>query len=137
MADSKRRALVVDDDAIARKMLVFCLQKKDFACDTAIDGVQATDLLKNQDYDLVVTDLKMPNKHGHSLAIDLLAREPRPVIVIHTSVDDPRLTKDLMTRGVDDIVYKPTNYEQFAVKAKVLVDVRSDVPNEWWTRSVQ
>ncbi|MDA1053374.1 MAG: HDOD domain-containing protein [Planctomycetota bacterium] len=36
-------------------------------------------------------------------------------------MDDPRLTKDLISRGVDDIVYKPTNYAAFAAKVKGLV----------------
>ena len=66
----------------------------------------------------------MPNKHGHALAVELIARENAPVIVVHSSVDDPRLAKDLMTRGVDDIVYKPANYAAFAAKTKALVQRR-------------
>jgi len=114
-------ALVVDDDAIARKMLAFALEQEGFCCDGAEDGVQADKKIAHKSYDLVVTDLKMPNKHGHTLAVDLLGMEPRPVIVIHTSMDDPRLTKDLMSRGVDDIMYKPVQPAAFAAKARGLV----------------
>lgn len=117
-------ALVVDDDAIARKMLAFALKQEGFRCDVAEDGVQAEMKIARKTYDLVVTDLKMPNKHGHSLAVDLLKMERRPVIVIHTSLDDPRLTKDLMSRGVDDIMYKPVQAAAFAAKAKSLVSRR-------------
>ena len=66
------QALVVDDDAIARKMLTFALEQEGFRCDGAEDGLQADAKIAQRAYDLVVTDLKMPNKHGHSLAVDLL-----------------------------------------------------------------
>ena len=118
------RALVVDDDPIARKTVKFALEQEDFCCDLAVDGEDALRQLCDNTYDLVVTDLRMPNKHGYSVCTELLERRPRPVIVVHSSVDEPRLTKDLMSRGVDDIVYKPTNYAAFAAKAKGLVDHR-------------
>ena len=121
MSTTDLRALVVDDDAIARKMLAFALEREGFSCDAAVDGLQAQAKIAQRSYDLVVTDLRMPNKHGHSLAKDLLQRESRPVIMIHTSVDDPRLTKDLMARGVDDIMYKPVQPAAFAAKARSLV----------------
>ncbi|MBC8872553.1 MAG: protein kinase [Planctomycetes bacterium] len=126
MGVTELQALVVDDDAIARKMLAFALEQEGFRCDSAEDGLQADAKIAQRAYDLVVTDLKMPNKHGHSLAVDLLGMERPPVIVIHTSVDDPRLTKDLMSRGVDDIMYKPVQPAAFAAKAKSLVSRRQN-----------
>ncbi len=118
------RALVVDDDAVVRRMVAFALQQEGFHCDTASDGEQALLRLSEQSYDLLVTDLRMPNKHGHALAVDVLADHLHPIIIVHSSVDDPRLTKDLILRGVDDVVYKPTNYAAFAVKASAMVTRR-------------
>ncbi len=66
----------------------------------------------------------MPKMHGHSLANELLTHESRPLIVIHSSFDDPRLIRELMIRGVDDFVNKPTNYTAFAVKVRVLAERR-------------
>ena len=85
------------------------------------DMAKNISLLKN----LVVIDLRMPTKHGHSLAVDLLGKENPPLIVIHTSCDDPRMTKDLMLRGVDDIVYKPANYPAFAAKLRGMAERRN------------
>lgn len=86
------------------------------------------DRIEETKYNLIVTDLCMPNKHGHALSVELLARErvSAPVIVVHTSVDDPRMTKDLLMRGVDDVVYKPTNYAAFAAKMRALVSRRKE-----------
>lgn len=128
------QALVVDDDAVARKTVAFALQREDFQCDLATDGEDAIRQMNRKNYDLVVTDLRMPNKNGHALTVELLARKPRSIIVVHSSIDVPDLARDLMLRGVDDIVYKPTNYAAFAAKAKGLVLhrqplLRTDAPN--------
>ena len=117
-------ALVVDDDAIVRRMVSFALTQEGFACDTAVDGADAITRMSKSRYDLVVTDLHMPNKNGHALSVNVLTDESRPVIIVHTSVDEPRLTRDLILRGVDDVIHKPTNYETFAIKARCLAKRR-------------
>ncbi|WP_372715984.1 HDOD domain-containing protein [Novipirellula sp.] len=118
------RAVVVDDDSIARKMMVFALQQEGFVCHSASDGEEALQLLEDRRYDLVVTDLIMPHKNGHALVVEMLGLSERPFIAVHTSVVVPAITKDLVNRGVDDIVFKPTDYAAFAAKMKVLVEKR-------------
>jgi HD-like signal output (HDOD) protein/FixJ family two-component response regulator len=120
------QALIVDDESISRKMMAFALTQEGFACDNAEDGDEAALLCRNHSYDLVVTDLIMPNRNGHTLVVDLLAGKARPVVIVHTSVDDSRITKDLLARGVDDVVYKPTNYKTLAARAAVLVGRRRE-----------
>lgn len=121
------RSLVVDDESISRQTVGFALIQEGFSCVYAADGEEALRRIAVEQFDLVVTDLRMPNKNGHVLAVQLLKQEKRPLIVVHSSVDDPRLTKDLLFRGVDDIVYKPTNYATFAAKMKSLVERRREV----------
>ena len=95
------KALVVDDDPIARRTVGYALGQENFSCAYAANGTDAMARLSGECFDLVVTDLRMPHKHGHQLATELLAGQQVPVIVVHSSIDDPRLTKDLMQRGVD------------------------------------
>ncbi|MDP6718469.1 MAG: HDOD domain-containing protein, partial [Pirellulaceae bacterium] len=92
-----------------------------FRCDGAADGNQALALADRTHYDAVVTDLRMPNKHGHALVVELLTRSHRPLIVVLTGIVEPRLAKDLVARGVDDIMFKPVEYELLAAKVKALV----------------
>ncbi len=117
-------ALVVDDDVVVRKMLTFALGKVGFNCLCSSDGADALTTLDSATFDLVITDLLMPKTHGHTLATELLELKERPIIVVHTSVIEPRLVKDLKLRGVDEIVFKPTDYTAFAVKMKELVEGR-------------
>jgi HD-like signal output (HDOD) protein/ActR/RegA family two-component response regulator len=115
------RALLVDDDPLVCRVLKFALQQEGFKCDVAADGDIAIERLQSETYELLVTDLKMPNKNGHSLVMEVIDKGMHPIIVVHTSVDEPKLTKDLIIRGVDDVIYKPTNYASFAAKARGMV----------------
>ncbi len=132
MSDSLYRALVVDDEPIARRTVMWALSNEGFNCTPATDGDDALEKAKHTQYDLVVTDLRMPNKHGHQLVTELLAgaTDYIPVMVVHSSVDEPRLIKDLMLRGIDDVVLKPTNYAAFAAKFKGLVIRRRSIRQE-------
>lgn len=123
MAEPIFRALVVDDEPVARRVVMYALSQEGFICDPAADGLEAMEKLAQTQYDLLVTDLLMPNRHGHALSTCVLEqrRNGLPVVVVHTTVDNPRLAKDLILRGVDDIVYKPAIYEAFAAKMRAMV----------------
>jgi DNA-binding response OmpR family regulator len=118
------QALIVDDEPISCKMMTFALTQEGFSCDAAKDGDEALLFCRHRDYDLVVTDLIMPNRNGHSLAVVLLADNAQRVVIVHTSVNEPRLIKDLLLRGVEEVVHKPTNYQALAKRAVALVAQR-------------
>ena len=121
------RALVVDDDVSVRRLTVRALNNEEFICDVAGDGNEGSQMAKRGDYDVVVTDLRMPNRNGHALAVELLERKERPLVVVLTGVIEPRLAKDLIVRGVDDIIWKPVVFNTFAAKVKSMVQRRKDV----------
>ena len=122
MSNAKEHCvLVVDDEPTVRKCLDLCLTREEFECQTAADGEEALSILEQSHFDVVITDLRMPNMHGHALARKLLEKPDRPVIVVLTAVDDPRMAKDLILRGVDDVMFKPVKFESFAAKVKALL----------------
>ena len=119
MSTQKFNALVVDDDAISRKTVGFNLEQEGFHCEYCTGAEDALKCLEKDRFDLVVTDLCMPKMHGHSLAVEVLSRPDRPLVVAHSGIEDPRMTRELISRGVDDVIYKPTNYAGFAAKVSV------------------
>ena len=125
MHERTYRALVVDDDEIVCEITVHGLEHEGFRCDVAHDGVKALEMVGNGHYDVVITDLQMPNGHGHALAVHLLQQEIRPLIIVLTGLVEPRLVKDLFARGVDDVVWKPVMYEAFAAKITSLLRRRA------------
>ena len=106
MSAAPFQALIVDDEMIARRMVMWALSNEDFRCTPAVDGADALEKIKHTDYDLIVTDLRMPNMDGHAMVVELMANSTRhvPMIVAHSSLEDPVMTKDLMIRGVDDVI---------------------------------
>lgn len=121
-------ALIVDDDDVVRKMLTFALEKVGFCCLASRDGADASATLAGGTFDLVITDLIMPKTDGHALALQMLESPERPIIVVHTSLLEPKIAKDLTLRGVDEVVYKPTDYRSFAERMKRLVEAKKSVP---------
>lgn len=116
------RALVVDDEAPLRMLIVRALTMQQIGCDQAEDGAVALGKLDENRYDIVVTDLRMPNRHGHSLCQAILERPDRPLVVVVTGLAEPRLIADLKARGVDAIFEKPFNLPSFAGKIREMLD---------------
>lgn len=118
------RALVVDDEPIVRQATMRALSGEQFNCESATNGREASELVKQSHYDLVVSDLRMPEQNGHALAIELLTQSPRPIILVLTGGLEAALVEDLLSRGVDDVLFKPVDFHVFAKRALALVEMR-------------
>lgn len=118
------RALIVDDEPSVRQAVMRALNRSGFTCDAAADGRTAIEMVNQSCFDVVVTDLRMPEANGHKLAADLLEMPTRPAIVVLTGVLEPKLSDDLWARGVDDIQYKPVDFGLLAMKIRRIVDRR-------------
>ncbi len=128
MNDSPFQVLVVDDEAAVRELTIRALDDAGFECEPAINGEQALKMIEMKEYAAVVTDLRMPNLHGHALAVNLLAREHRPLIYVVTGVIEPKLARDLLSRGVDDIFFKPVDHQMLAVKIAARLAAKGNRP---------
>ncbi len=98
------------------------LEASGFACEAAADGAEALQRFHSGHHQLVVTDLRMPNMNGHQLATELLSISPRPRVVVFTGVMEPAIVRDLMVRGVDDVITKPCDVKVFATKMTALFE---------------
>jgi len=118
---------VVDDETAVRELTIRALDQAGFSCAGAIDGEQALQKLNDERFEAVVTDLHMPNLHGHALAVELLTRPERPLIFVVTGVGEPKLAKDLLARGVDDIFFKPVDHGMLVLKLEAFLARRQTV----------
>jgi HD-like signal output (HDOD) protein/ActR/RegA family two-component response regulator len=119
------QALIVDSDVAMQRLGAHALRQQGFQCVCASDVTEAERLLSATSYDVVVTELRLPQRNGYTLVQELLKLQNRPIIVVCTDVIEARLTKDLLMRGVEDIHAKPINGAFFAGKIRALVDVRA------------
>lgn len=115
------RVLLVDDDVDLLRALAQTLATQGFLCDRAANGADASAMLAENDYEVLITDLRMPMLNGHALSVNMLTRRPRPLVVVLTGIIEPRLAADLLIRGVDDVVFKPVHSTHLIAKLKALL----------------
>jgi len=76
------RILVVDDEALSLMVVEQYLVRLGHAVDLAFDGAEALALLAENSYDLVITDLSMPDVRGEDVARHLARRTPRTAVIV-------------------------------------------------------
>jgi response regulator RpfG family c-di-GMP phosphodiesterase len=78
-------------------------------CTAAENGQEALARLKENRYDLLLTDLRMPKMHGYDLIMQAIALDPPPLILVVSVLDDVRLVNDLIEKGAIGFLSKPVN----------------------------
>ena len=104
---TKAKILVVDDDKNIRRTITMALESLDYFIQTAFDGKDAMMQLTKDEYDLIITDLKMPGMNGMELLQQAIAKYPNIRIVLisaHGTVDN---AVEAMKLGAVDFLQKP------------------------------
>lgn len=122
MPSESRNVLVVDDEPQVRALTVRALATAGVVCEQAEDGESAFRKLCTKAYDGLITDLRMPRRHGHALCKDAMTLPEPPRMMVVTALADPRLVRDLMGRGVYDVVQKPVQYDVLAAKVLTMLE---------------
>ncbi len=117
------RILAVDDSAAMRQMVGITLTGAGHQVQQACDGVEALDIAAQQKFDLVITDVNMPNMDGITLVRELRARAGYryvPLLVLTTEATVERKQQG-KAAGATGWLVKPFNPERLlATVAKVL-----------------
>jgi response regulator RpfG family c-di-GMP phosphodiesterase len=112
-ASERPRILVVDDEESIREMLAEFLEMEGYRVDTAPDGAAALDLLGGGgNFDLVLTDLKMPRMGGISLLDRMREQAPSTMAVIMTGFGTVETAIGAMKRGAHDYILKPFKLDE-------------------------
>ncbi len=105
-----KKILIIDDEELMRLMLVELLKAHGYDATGASDGVKGLEILKNQYFDLVITDLVMPDKEGVETIKDIQSLYPKIKIIAMSGggrlngVDYLELASAL---GADKTFHKP------------------------------
>jgi len=112
------KALVVDDSAVMRKVLIGALSRANITdIDQAADGVEAVSAVEKTDYDLVLMDWNMPNMLGIDAVRGIRARGKKmPIIMVTTEAEKSRVI-DALKAGASNYVIKP--FEPTTIVSKI------------------
>ncbi len=112
--------LVIEDDPAIRSSLVRSLTDRGHAVSSARSGLDGLQQALDENPDLVLLDLGLPDLDGHSLLSMLRAVRQTPVIVVTARDDDPSVVKAL-DAGADDYVVKPFGMEQLEARMRAVL----------------
>jgi len=120
--------LVVDDEPDIRLLFQRALEIESYLVLTAGDGNEALQQFKDNDVDLVLTDIHMPSMHGIELCYHISQEDPHcPIIAISGGGGnaDPMLAKQGLDsaemEGAVAIFYKPVKLEDLLVKVNEIL----------------
>jgi excisionase family DNA binding protein len=101
------RVLVVDDEQAVRDLVSKTLSMADYDVETADDGPSAVERLRTTDYDLLITDLKMPGMDGLSVIREARRKSNELPIIIITGFSTEASAIEAINLGVSGYLTKP------------------------------
>ncbi len=112
-----RRVLVVDPDVAARDTIAAALRAVGHAVDTAPDGVVAADRLATHEYDLVVTELRLPALDAFGVIREGRRRTPALRAMVVTGHSSESAAIEALNFGVAGYLVKPVRAAEIAAAA--------------------
>jgi PAS domain S-box-containing protein len=114
------KILVMDNESQVRNLIQYVLTKKGHTVDTAVNGREGVKLFREKQFDLVITDLGMPEMSGLDAAVHMKKRDPSVPIIIITgwgeNLEQERPKADL----IDAVIGKPFDIEKlFALVERI------------------
>lgn len=134
------KILVVDDNASLARGLKTFLEEENHGCLTAATVKEGIELLKQNSFDLVITDLKLPD--GQGLEIIAQARQPAnempPEVILMTAFGSVASAVEAMRLGAMDYLTKPVSLEEFSFRINKIASIRKlELKNDQLQRQQQ
>lgn len=101
------KILIVEDDVAFCRMLETFLKKKDFEVQTSFTGEEALRILSQETFDIVFTDVRLPEKDGNIILETITRNNPKTKVVMMTSYAEVNLAVDAIKKGAFDYISKP------------------------------
>jgi DNA-binding NtrC family response regulator len=107
-----QRLLYVDDEESLRSLVQSHLSLEGFEVETAASGHEAVAILKKQQFELVLLDLRMPEGDGFEVLHFLNDRGSHTPVIVLTGVDDVSIASECVRLGAADYLTKPYNFHE-------------------------
>ncbi|MDO9530663.1 MAG: endopeptidase La [Deltaproteobacteria bacterium] len=119
--------LVVDDEEIARTNLEYILRKEGHQVTTAANGLEALEKVKAQEFDVVLTDLKMEKMDGIQLLESVKQIAPHTEIVMVTGYATVSSAVDALKKGAAHYLSKPIKLDELRATVREIIDKKRHV----------
>jgi len=115
------KILIVDDDTASLKNVAYFLRREGYEVNEASNGSEAAEIVDEDGFDLVLSDLIMPGLNGLDLLDHIRSVDPevRVVVMSAFAAVDPN---QLIERGATDFIEKPLQLDELLSKVKRALD---------------
>ncbi|MEW6201080.1 MAG: sigma-54 dependent transcriptional regulator [bacterium] len=111
----KHKILIADDEAEIREMLARFLEKENYCVERAESGKKAVELISKNDFNLIISDIKMPDMGGMEL-LEYVKRLPRKInIVLMTGYASIENAVEALKLGAFDYIGKPPDFDRLQI----------------------
>jgi DNA-binding response OmpR family regulator len=114
------RILLVDDELSVQKLLTYPLRKEGYDVIPALDGREALDRLREDNFDLVVLDVMLPRMDGFDVCRAIRSRSTVPIIMLTAKTEETDKVHGLEL-GADDYITKPFSVREFRSRVKAVL----------------
>ena len=115
------RILVVDDEARIRQIIRKYAEFEGFEVEEAVDGMQAIEICRKEDFDLIIMDVMMPELDGFSAAREILKIKDIPIIMLSARGEEYDKIHGFEV-GVDDYVVKPFSPRELMMRINAVIN---------------
>jgi two-component system response regulator PilR (NtrC family) len=128
--------LVVDDELSMREFLKILLEKEGYDVSTASEASSAIDLINDQNFDLVISDIKMPGMGGLPLLEKIKEINSNLPVIMITAFASPENAVTAMKSGAFDYITKPFKVEEIlkivksAITATIAPETEEEIPSD-------
>ncbi len=119
--DNRPTVLLVDDERGTREVLAKFMAP-DYRVTLAEDGQIGLNLLDRNDYDLVLTDIRMPGADGFDILKRTLMKPDPPPCIMFTAYGSIETAVEAMRKGAVDFIEKPVNFDRLELVMKKVLE---------------
>jgi len=113
---SEGSILVVDDDYLLCELLCDAFTMSGYACRAAQSGDAALELMKSEQYDVIITDVIMPGMSGFALTEHVKQQFPGTEVIMMTGFSEEDSCQKAVAAGATDFIIKPFKVEELLAR---------------------
>src|SRR6201998_2497355 len=102
-----KKILIIDDEVNVAQLLSKFLSRNGFEVSTASSGTSGLELLKNDNFNLVLCDFRLEDTDGREMLKQIKAQYPQTGVIIITGYSDIKMAVELIKMGAYDYITKP------------------------------
>ena len=115
------KILVVEDERDLNRIITKHLKKNNYSVDSCFNGQEALDFISYSEYDLIITDIMMPNVNGYEFIDKLRTNKNNTPVIMLTAKDTLEDKIVGLDSGADDYIVKPFEFEELLARIRVLM----------------